>query len=115
MHVGVRLEQPRLQIPKGGADLVHHRRPILTDFARQPQQLDFTFERLLDQSDFVSRRRFACEQSVGNSRLKTKQRPARRFGGMRGEHWSDTELEHRLLDGVSADAEFAQLTHRPAC
>ena len=114
MHVRACLEQPRLQVPERRADFVHHRRPILTNFARQPQQLHLALEGLLDQPDFVGGRRLAGEQTVGNTCLQAEQRATRRFSWMCSKHRSDPELEHRLLNGVCAHTERAQLTHRPA-
>ena len=91
LHVRASVEQSRLEIPERGAHLVEHGRPVLPDLAREPEELDFALERLLDQTHFVGGGRFAREQIVGDARLQTEQCAARRFGGVRGEHGTDVE------------------------
>ena len=104
-----------LQVPEGGAHLVEHRRAILPDLTRQPEELYFALESLLDQTHFLGGSRFALEQIFRDARLQTEQCTARGLGGVRGEHGTDVERQHRLLDCVGVRSELPQLTHRPAC
>ena len=114
LGVRTRFEESRLQIPERRAHLIEHRRAILPHFTGEPEQLDFSLERLLDQTHFFGGSRFARQKIVSNPRLEAEQCTTSGFGWVGGKYRANVESEHRLLDRVGSRAQLSQLAHCPS-
>ena len=55
------------------------------------------------------------QQQIGHARLEREQRAPSGFGGMRGEHGSDVELDDGVEHFIGRVSRLAQRAHGPAC